>query len=1030
MTVYYVSNAGDDTAAGTSPSTPWATAARAMTTLLRDGDQVLFRRNDTFIGSLNIQRYTPWKLGNARLLIGAYGSGRKPKISGYKSIPLASWVQHVDPDPAKARANVWKVAINDAGKVGGYNTLVGLAGANIGFLKVDRAIKGQKRTLLDLAVNDWDFYSDGADWLYVCSATNPGSRATSIAAAPATNGISGGGGRSGINFASLDILGFGGHGFGFSKNTDLSIAGCTIREIGGCFGGNGTTRFGNGIEFYGPGGARVNVVGNLIQDVFDVAFTMQGKPILLATDGWEDIAVRGNRVVRCSQFFETWAQYGDALNAGPIPAGAGFRRVAVEDNEVVDCGYGWGSQVRPGTASHAPLLNYAMEAPVNDIAFRRNRFHGFPGALIYTADGFPLIAPGTTIEDNTVVFDNPDQPIHHQLPYKPADWNAFQTATGAGQGCAPLVGSKATATAGVAEAINVLSAATGSLASGNQAGFGAASAAAGSALQAEHVADVASRTAATSFETLSVNVANANTWAPLLTVNLTNQVARFDAVLNYMTCGDQTANRGGVGRLNLQFVANASLTGLASCGVDLLPDLYFLTLTNASFAVVVNGDGTTVTVQLFVNIGLDDFLKMQFGPTRVSVTSDQYVSYAFLDRATLLTSLPAGSVTYSSLTNFAPALRPLQGSGAPTMIPTRIGQVYNDLTNKRTYTAYGNGFVTDWVQTAGSTASLPVSYTTGNTTAMDATLWAPVLTVTITNASARYDGLLAYMTGADSDANAGGAGYLRLQFDPNPGLTGLTNCSLDIIPLLPFRTLNSASFVAVVTGDGTTVTVQVLVNIGLDAYARMRVTPSISFPSASQTVATFIDGGVPAALPGGTATYSSTRNAITSGLTFTQTADKAVTNTASATSLLGTGNGSPTIPANAAAAGRTFRLRLSGTIGTAATPGNLTLALKLGTTTIAAATLAALPASASGAGWQAEFDVTFRSAGSAATVIATGAVAHDSGTGRGGASLNPGGNTATVDTTAALAFDVQATWSTANAGNTITSKNATLVALN
>jgi hypothetical protein len=62
--------------------------------------------------------------------------------------------------------------------------------------------------------------------------------------------------------------------------------------------------------------------GNQFIDVYDVGFTMQGKPVNTANSKWTDIACRNNRFIRCNQVVEVWATYGDAANAGVCPAGS------------------------------------------------------------------------------------------------------------------------------------------------------------------------------------------------------------------------------------------------------------------------------------------------------------------------------------------------------------------------------------------------------------------------------------------------------------------------------------------------------------------------------------------------------------------------------------------------------------------------------------------------------------------------------------------------------------------------------------
>ena len=79
-TTYYVNSAtGSDTAAGTSPSTPWKTLAKVSATTFAPGDSILLNRGQSWAGQLH-----PLGSGTAGnpISIGAYGSGSRPKIDG------------------------------------------------------------------------------------------------------------------------------------------------------------------------------------------------------------------------------------------------------------------------------------------------------------------------------------------------------------------------------------------------------------------------------------------------------------------------------------------------------------------------------------------------------------------------------------------------------------------------------------------------------------------------------------------------------------------------------------------------------------------------------------------------------------------------------------------------------------------------------------------------------------------------------------------------------------------------------------
>ena len=87
-TDYYVKNGGNDSANGTSDATAWATIGKvnSIFSSLKAGDRILFRRGDTFYGSIKITRSG---VAGSPITLGAYGTGDKPVITGFSS--LTSW---------------------------------------------------------------------------------------------------------------------------------------------------------------------------------------------------------------------------------------------------------------------------------------------------------------------------------------------------------------------------------------------------------------------------------------------------------------------------------------------------------------------------------------------------------------------------------------------------------------------------------------------------------------------------------------------------------------------------------------------------------------------------------------------------------------------------------------------------------------------------------------------------------------------------------------------------------------------------
>ena len=86
QTTYYVASNGSDTNNGRSVTSPFQNLSQVNSLVLKAGDTVLFRRGDTFRGTLLIRQSGS---ASAPLIFDAYGSGPKPILSG--SVPVINW---------------------------------------------------------------------------------------------------------------------------------------------------------------------------------------------------------------------------------------------------------------------------------------------------------------------------------------------------------------------------------------------------------------------------------------------------------------------------------------------------------------------------------------------------------------------------------------------------------------------------------------------------------------------------------------------------------------------------------------------------------------------------------------------------------------------------------------------------------------------------------------------------------------------------------------------------------------------------
>jgi hypothetical protein len=90
MATYYVSNIGNDASLGTSQATAWRTLAKVNDTTFSAGDNILFRRGDTW--SVATDTYLAcYNNGTSlnRITYGAYGSGALPVLTARHT--LAGW---------------------------------------------------------------------------------------------------------------------------------------------------------------------------------------------------------------------------------------------------------------------------------------------------------------------------------------------------------------------------------------------------------------------------------------------------------------------------------------------------------------------------------------------------------------------------------------------------------------------------------------------------------------------------------------------------------------------------------------------------------------------------------------------------------------------------------------------------------------------------------------------------------------------------------------------------------------------------
>lgn len=157
--------------------------------------------------------------------------------------------------------------------------------------------------------------------------------------------------------------------------------------------------------------------------------------------------------------------------------------------------------------------------------------------------------------------------------------------------------------------------------------------------------------------------------------------------------------------------------------------------------------------------------------------------------------------------------------------------------------------------------------------------------------------------------------------------------------------------------------------------------------------------------------------AIPSSTKFVQTADKTIINSSAETTIIGTGEGSLTFPADYFTVGKTIKIHIHGYHSSDSNP-LITLKIKLNSTVVV--TDAVASGNGTNDGFYIHAEIVFRTVGSTGTVSVGG---HFEETHSGGATIGlVQAGTTTIDTTIAQTLDVTWTWGVADIRNTVTSQ--------
>lgn len=356
--IYYVSNSGNDSYSGTTTIAPWQTISKVNSASLNPGDQVLFRRGDTWREQISLIVQSGDATGD--ITYGAYGTGNDPLILGSKQENSTS-------DWTNVGTNLWRntdATFTNAN--GGVGNLIFNNEASIGW---------KVYSLSDLN-SQGDFYFDLTNqYLTVYSTSNPASYYSNIECALGKDGIRLWSSQDYVTIENLDIRYYAAHGVSAGGGVDhITIKYCHFQYIGG--GDFDSGSYGNGIQFWGSC-SNILTERNTFYEIYDAAITHQysGSSVVTVSN----FVVRFNIVDRA---YYSWEHF---LSS---PIGSSVNGMYVQNNTFIDPGEAWSNAQRPldqDNSRHIMMWATTSNATYSNQFIRNNICTGNAESAIHIA---------------------------------------------------------------------------------------------------------------------------------------------------------------------------------------------------------------------------------------------------------------------------------------------------------------------------------------------------------------------------------------------------------------------------------------------------------------------------------------------------------------------------------------------------------------------------------------------------------------------------------------------------------------------
>jgi len=338
--VYYFANSGDDTFGDGSIDNPYATLSKLSELSLVSGDNVLFKRGDTFRGALIINGSG---VALSAITFSSYGIGSKPLILGSKDASdISNWVEYSE--------SIWA-------------TIAGYTYGEIGNIYFnDDSSYGFRKQTLSACTSQGDFYLDLiTKKLYLYSIVNP---------SDFYNNIEVGGvysdhiitlyNKNYINIRNLSIKYSSWHGLNIYQSNYCVIENCDFSWIGGSFAGmTDGTRLGNAIQLWKQC-SNIIIRYNNISQAYDAGITPQGSSTYLQNDIW----IYNNVITNCWYSYEVF-EY----------VGASMTNINFDNNTCINAGNCWSALQRPSKTNERHVMWWGAEGIVINCNIRNNIFY-------------------------------------------------------------------------------------------------------------------------------------------------------------------------------------------------------------------------------------------------------------------------------------------------------------------------------------------------------------------------------------------------------------------------------------------------------------------------------------------------------------------------------------------------------------------------------------------------------------------------------------------------------------------------------